>query len=154
MQKDIRYSGITQSLSDLDCPDGDLSLSHNIINENGAMRPIIFPDPEFTMGVGEVLFFVHSTANYKNYIYQSGNNIKAFRMSPDRVDYNFTFNLITGEILKKIESIGNTLIFLTDKRMCYVLYKADNYIALGDTIPECEISFGLKTNTKMYSRSE
>jgi len=151
MQKDIRYTGITQSLSDLDCPDGDLSLSHNIINENGAMRPIIFPDAEFTMGEGEVLFFVHSTANYKNYIYQSGNNIKAFRMSPGRVDYNFTFNFITGETLKKIESIGNTLIFLTDQRMCYVLFKTDNYIALGDTIPECEISFGLKTNTKMYS---
>ncbi len=152
MQKDIRYTGITQSLSDLDCPDGDLSLSHNIINENGAMRPIIFPDPDFTMGSGEVLFFVHSTSNYKNYIYQTGNYIKAFKINAGtRVDYNFSFNLITGEVLNKIESIGNTLILLTDQRMCYILFKSDNYISLGDTIPECDISFGLKTNTKMYS---
>lgn len=152
MQKDIRYNGITQSLSDLDCTDGDLSLSHNIINENGAMRPIVFPDAEFTMQSGEILCFVHSTANYKNYIYLSGSNIKAFKIdSGARSDYDFIFSLDSGETLNKIESIGNTVVVLTDKRMVYFLFKENSYVSLGDTIPECEISFGLNTSTKLYS---
>lgn len=152
MQKDIRYNGITQSLSDLDCPDGDLSLSHNIINENGAMRPIVFPDAEFTMSSGEVLCFIHSTTNNKNYIYLSGVDVKAFKIdSGVRSDYDFSFSLDTGEALNKIESIGNTVVVLTDKRMVYFLFKENSYIPLGDTIPECVISFGLNTVTRLYS---
>lgn len=74
-QKDIRYTGITQAVSDLDCSDGDLSISHNVINHNGAMRPIILPEPEFVLHEGEKLLYIHSTSENKNYILLSNRKI-------------------------------------------------------------------------------
>ena len=39
-RKNIIYTGIGRAISDLDSPDGELSMSHNIIRDNESMRPI------------------------------------------------------------------------------------------------------------------
>ena len=109
----IAYTGITQATSDLDCHDGDLSLSHNIILQNGAMRPVILPDAEFTMGSGELLIYVHSLSGYKNYLYVGNGVLKAFRIEDgDREDYVFSYSLGSGVEIKQVQSIGNTVIVL------------------------------------------
>lgn len=155
MEKNIAYTGITQAASDLNCEDGDLSISHNIINQNGAMRPIVVPDAEFSMGVGEKLMCVHTTSNYKNFIYQTGNGIKAFAMSGGtRKDYSISYVFASGEQLYKIESIGNTLILLTTKGMYYWLFSELDYTPLGSKIPEIPINFGLTTTPLLLSDTQ
>lgn len=151
-QKDIKYTGITQATSDLDCNDGELSISHNMINHNGAMRPVILPNPEFTLKAGETLLYIHSASNYRNFIYQQANSIKAFTIANDaRKEHDLSYNLKNGEAITKIESIGNTLILLTSSRLSYILWKEESYKFLGDTIPEVSISFGLKASPELRS---
>ncbi len=141
----ITYTGITQATSDLDCRDGDLSLSHNIISQNGAMRPILLPEAQFTMGEGEQLVYVHSTAGYKNYLYTtSAGQLKAFRLEDgQRTDYNFAYDIGTGTEVSQIQSIGNTLIVLASDSIHYILFKDSDYKYLGNKLPELGINFGL-----------
>lgn len=154
-QENIQYTGITQATTDLNCPDGDLSVSHNIINHNGAMRPIILPEAEFALNSGETLLYVHSTSGRKNFIYRSGNNIQAFTfLNNSRKDYSISYSLSSEEGLNKIESVGNTLILLTTKRMFYWLFSELDYNPLGSKIPEISINFGLTTTPLLYSDSE
>lgn len=154
-QENIKYTGITQATTDLDCPDGDLSVSHNIINYNGAMRPVILPEPEFTLKSGETLLYIHTTSAYKNFIYQTGNSIKAFTFTGNsRKDYTISYTLSDGEVFNKIESVGNTLILLTTKGMYYWLFKELDYTPLGNKIPEIPINFGLITTPVLYSDTE
>jgi hypothetical protein len=143
MEEKIIYKGETRALSDLDCPDGDLSLSLNVINENNALRPIILPDILFSMAAGETLLYIHSTADYKNYIYKTENSLKAFSFNNGiRNDFDFSESLY-GDTIRQIQSIGNTLILLTDRRMSYILFKENNYNLLGEKPPFASISFGL-----------
>lgn len=143
-QKDIKYTGITQATSDLDCNDGELSISHNMINHNGAMRPVILPNPEFTLKAGETLLYIHSASNYRNFIYQQANSIKAFTIVNNaRKEHDLSYNLKNGEAITKIESIGNTLILLTSSRLSYILFKENSYKYLGEKPEFPEIRFEL-----------
>ena len=145
----IAYTGITQATSDLDCHDGDLSLSHNIILQNGAMRPVILPDAEFTMGSGELLIYVHSLSGYKNYLYVENGVLKAFRIEDgDREDYVFSYSLGSGVEIKQVQSIGNTVIVLASDGIHYFLFKDNNYKYLGNKMPEVGISWGLVGSEK------
>lgn len=68
--KDVVYTGIGRAMSDMDCPDGELSVSHNIIRDNGAMRPIWLADEDkrLRLNAGERLVYIHKTADYRNVI--------------------------------------------------------------------------------------
>lgn len=89
-ESNIVYTGITQAASDLDCADGDLSLSHNLISQNGGMRAIVLPDAAFTLGEGERLVYIHSASGYKNYLYEKESLLRAFMLNEagERVDYD------------------------------------------------------------------
>ena len=127
-ESNIVYTGVTRATSDLDCPDGDLSLSHNLISQNGAIRPVVLPDEEFTMGEGEKLVYIHSTSGYKNYLYLSDGTLKAFKIEEGvRSDYDFAYTLGVGEAIRQIQSLGNTLMLMTNTSIRYVLYKGNNY---------------------------
>ncbi len=143
-EKNIVYTGITQATSDLDCPDGDLSISHNIINQNGTMKPIWIPDANFSMNDGERLLYIHTTTNYKNYIYLFGKDIRAFKfIGENRADYSFTYTIGVHEEVKQVQSVGNTVVLITNKTIQYLLFKDNVYIYLGDKAPELQMSFGL-----------
>lgn len=143
-EKNLRFTGLSANTSDFDCNDEDLAISYNMISENGAMRPVLLPEPEFTLQEGEILKFVHYTQSYKNYIYINGNFIKAFRFEEgNRTDLSFGYSLSAGEELNKIDSVGNTLIIVTSNIMSYLLFKDGNYVYLGEKPPFLPISFGL-----------
>lgn len=243
--KDIRYTGITQAGAELDCNDGDLSISHNIINQDGAMRPVIMPEPEFVLQETEKLLYVHSTSKYKNYIllrsskyenliqvYGDGTVVCAYPLestlkltcvwwdtdgeysitkeyvlaagtykteitiyeedlgdvsidiseddiykyrvtghyefyedsfggwseqgisgsdrnrlclfSPDKPDKREDFYNLNNRELYKVNSIGNTLVILTNQGLVYALYTSGKYEILGANPPFPSISFRLE----------
>ena len=43
MIKEIKYNGYTANPSDYECADGDLALTMGLVQENGAMKPILPP---------------------------------------------------------------------------------------------------------------
>lgn len=154
-ERNIIYSGITQAASDFDCKDGELSLSHNIISRDGSMRPIVLPDTLFTLEEGETLLFVHSVASRKNYIFLKGGKVGAFRLDGStRHDYTLS-HTVEGSV-RSVQAVGNTLVLVTDRGMSYVLWKEDieEYLSLGEKIPDVDISFGLVGRSRLYSVSD
>lgn len=164
-EKNIVYSGITQASSDLDCKDGELSICHNLINENGSMRPVLLPEAEFTLATGEELLYVHNGTGYKNYIikksdfvndgsgYEFKTSIRAFKIEEGRrMDY--AVSIATGNGILQVQASGNTLIFCTDEGMRYMLFKEGDYVCLDGQLPHLNIQFGLTGHTRLYSYSD
>ena len=150
-ESNIRYTGITQATSDLDCADGDLSLSHNLISQNGGMRPIVLPDAEFTLGEGERLVYIHVMSQYKNYLVTTTDGKLGF------YDQDFQYELIEGfsgaDSILSVSSVGNTVIVFSDEGMHYLLYRDGSYEYLGQKPPETVISFSLTGKSQVLVKS-
>ena len=150
-ESNIRYTGITQATSDLDCADGDLSLSHNLISQNGGMRPIVLPDAEFTLGEGERLVYIHVMSQYKNYLVTTTDGKLGF------YDQDFQYELIEGfsgaDSILSVSSVGNTVIVFSDDGMHYLLYRDGSYEYLGQKPPETVISFSLTGKSQVLVKS-
>ena len=143
-EKNLRFTGLSCNTSDFDCNDEDLAISFNMVSESGSMRPVLLPETEFTLKENEILKFIHYTQSDKNYIYINGNSIRGFQFKDEnRTDLSFGYTLSSGEELKKIDAVGNTLIIVTSDRMSYLLFKEGNYEYLGEKPPFLSISFGL-----------
>ena len=69
MIKDIKYSGYSAVPSDYECSDGELALSLNLINEEGALKPFLPPLECFTIPQGFNLLLIHNTPLGKNFIF-------------------------------------------------------------------------------------
>lgn len=184
MNKDIRYNGYTAVPSDYDSQDGDLAVSVNLIQEDGAIHPIFPAKVMTTLPTQCKVVCVHDTAQYKHYIIVS-KHIEETEPSNiyhtdlywidgedllSRYDYVDTyppehpeegvgyfnkfseyfiygFESTEGYIdIKSVEPIGNTLVVVTDEGMHYALWKGETttYTYLGEHIPECGLSFGLR----------
>ena len=147
-ESNIRLTGLSANTSNLDCNDGDLDISLNLISENGSMRAVTFPEPFLTLNTDENLLFVHNTSSRKIFICSKSDHLIGFELSDasEREEVPIDYTLQGEERWEKITSIGNTLIILTDKRMSYILLKDDGYQYLGEKPPFLSISFGLRGN--------
>lgn len=153
MIKDIKYSGYTAQPSDYQSPDGDLAVSLNLINEDGAMAGIQSPKKEREMpSEGINVLFVHKTATYTHYI--------AFDTSNFRLRYSVGINGSFVEIpdhsfysINHINAVGNTLLVFTESDIHYLLWQDNSYTYLGTHLPEVSISFGLVGHPRLYSKS-
>ena len=165
MQKEIKYTGFTETPSDYECLDGDLATVVGMVPEDAAMKPIQEPTTLFklpsSLGTWNVVF-VHKNTGYKHYIVcnertVSGVNRKYYywieNFTPGQslepiTDFNGS-NLIDsfddGREVYELNGIGNTLVILTSEGSQYYLWKGvDNvYNDLGNRFPELELSFGL-----------
>ncbi|MDD3037139.1 hypothetical protein [Bacteroides sp.] len=146
-QKEIKYTGITSTPSDYDCPDGDISTMINLINENGNLVPVNSPETIFTLENAQKIVYIHKTSDYCNYIIHNiGNNKVESKISYFTENPANTTNILSlgGKKLYEITSIGNTLVILTDNGLIYALYKSGSYETLGNNPPFPSISFRLK----------
>lgn len=145
MIQEIKYSGITTSPSEYDCPDGDVASMMNLVNEKGNLMPVTPPKTLITLKSGQKVLYIHKTSNYCNYIVHDtsneGNNICYFTES------STLFKEITSlaeKELYQINSIGNTLVILTSQGLIYGLFSSGNYEILGSNPPFPAISFRLR----------
>ena len=150
-QQDIRYGGYATTPNDRDCPDGPLATSINLINEDGALQPLIEPDGLFTLPAGYKLWCIHATAVFKHYIVETDEHELAW------IDENNTSNVepidnYSATTIHQVTTVGNTLCVLDNNGLHYILWQADNnrYTYLGQKPPMVELSFGLSEN-KMIS---
>lgn len=135
---DIIYTGLGRAVNDIEAPDGELSISHNIIRDNGSMRPIWIPEECISLEDGETMVFLHRTADHKkNYVVRTGGNLMFF--SEDNPERMYIMDVGNGEI--SVTSIGNTLLVVTSSGLDYVLFKESEYKVLGKKPPIADISF-------------
>lgn len=154
--KKIQLRGISRTPSDRMSADGGLAESIGFETDMQELA-VNVPATDVTTELGlkdEVqgaeVVYIHKTNDYCNYIAKNASGVGQIDGNGFHAFYMFE----TGESLKEIKSVGNTLILLmantndethVTQRMQYVLYKDENYIDLGDEIPEPRID--VKTQT-------
>ena len=148
---EVKYQGITANTSDYECHDGELSVSANLISEEGYLKPLPQPktlfDADTQLGIGVKILFIHATPLFRHYIVQKTDMYLAWAdadsSSPSLINFTDSpYNII------KLASIGNTLIALTYSGVFYFNFKPDsnNYKSLGQKPPMVHIQFGLSEN--------
>lgn len=139
MNKELKYNGYSANPSDHECADGDLATALGLIQEDGALKPILPPAVTMTLNTGEVVKYIHRVSNTDHYITVNTSNDVHWRSNNV---CTLLHNFLNKEIFQ-IVGIGNTLIVLANDGMHYFLWKDNEYLYLGTEIPECPISFGL-----------
>ena len=141
MIKEVKYSGITTSPSDYECPDGTLSENIGLLYEDGALRPINRPNRLKYLTQGTTCTHVHNVNGTKHYI--TLNNKEIGWIGEDfGTERRLCLTDNMGDIFQ-ISSIGNTLVILTSTGIYYFLWKDNTYKGLGSHLPELSLSFGL-----------
>ena len=159
MNKDIKYTGYTAVPTDYDAPDGDLALSLNMINEDGALRSIRPPRPRMVIPMGYRLLLVHSVPGRVNYIFMTEGADSAFGLSwlpEEGNDDEYTLIDTKNQLshYRCITIVGNTLAVATADGVHYLLWKDDGYRYLGTRPPFIPISFGAyKVGTLLTTKS-
>lgn len=150
MNKELKYNGYTANPSDYECPDGDLALSLGLVPEDGALKPVLPPSVVLTLSAGEAVKYIHKTSSFTHYITYFSGTKKAYFIDADTkkktsiTTYTFT--------LHHFDAIGNTLLAFTDEGIYYYLWQDGAYKALGNHIPDVEVSFGLVGHPRLFSR--
>ena len=148
---DVKFGGQTAQPSEYACPDGDLALSLNLINEEGSVKPIREPSVIGNIGPGYQMF-IHKAGTVANYItYRPATRsvqwagTQAEGLFPEPIPISFDQNI--GKIVS-IASVGYILIISTDSNLFYVRYNANtnSYVVLGSRLPEIKLDLALKLN--------
>lgn len=154
MTKDVLYTGLTRQPDDNLSADGTLALCHNLINEDGALRPI--PQPRKILSLGDYkILTIHTTPAGDNYILttrqvEDGSfslyyTVKTAETHPDILPQ--VTQIAPGIPLsgyRDISVIGNTLILACDDGLHYILFRDGRYKYLGTKIPTPSIQFALR----------
>lgn len=151
MIKEIKYNGFSASPSDYESPDGDLASMINMVNEKGGLIAVTPPETIFTLESGQKVLYIHKTSDYCNYIVydtQEGEKNGKICFFTDDATNLKDITTISNRELYQINSIGNTLVILTNKGLIYALYKSGNYVIMGDKPEFPSISFRLQGTQK------
>lgn len=161
MIKQIQLRGISRSPSDRLTDDGGCAESLNVQLEQQELAPMLTPQEvsryvSSTAPIPGKPLYIHKGNGYNNLIcLEKGTGVEtdsivARVVKPAELGNQTIYEFEEGETLKDITSIGNTIIISTSKRMWYVVRvnrDGDEYMELGDKIPEPNVSF----RTKMYA---
>ena len=147
MIQDVKYNGYSASPSDYEIPDGELACSMNLIKEVEGVKALYPPSLIFHLTDGQKVSHIHTTNSFKHYIISSSSNQIYWVDDKDEKKELKDLHVFDTDVkIHQIHSIGNTIEILTDNGMFYTLWKEDsqNYSFLGNSIPECSISLGLR----------
>ena len=141
--------------------DGELSECVNLIPKAGELVNIQTPETvkttqvvdnvstevDVTLNSGETLLYIHETSRYKHYITTYNDTLYWFdHDSLTRISLS-----VNSEDVKKIVSIGNTIILLRESGLLYLLWEEGDYKNLGSRIPEVYMDFYLRGYGEYYS---
>ena len=159
MIKEIKYNGYSANPSDYECADGDLATTMGLIQEDGAMKPVLPPSTILTLAEGKKVVFIHETSAFKHYIISDDMKTSADMTSSATLSWMnegdselTTLSWVPGYV--GVQAIGNTLMIICEERVLYFLWKEGAYDYLGDHIPDVDISFGLVGHPRLFSVSD
>ncbi len=152
MKQEIKYNGYSANPSDYECADGDLAASIGVVNEDGALKPVLPPSLYMQLNDGETVKYIHKTSLFTHFIIYNSSDHKIYS-----IDKETTFRTTIGTLsytLSHFDGIGNTLLAFTDDGIYYYLWKDGAYKLLGNHIPNVDISFGLVGHPRLFSMSD
>lgn len=151
MIKEIKYNGYSAVPSDYESADGDLAAAFGVIPENGALQPALSPSLKFRLGVDETVKFIHKTS-FTHYIVYHRSSRDVYYINDISGSRNPIGTLPSPA--SRFDAIGNTLLAFTDGGVYYYLWKDNAYVALGNHIPDVQLSFGLVGHPRLFSLSD
>lgn len=133
-QINLIFKGETHSPPSGISTDGDCSHVVNLRYKDGAWRPIGLPETLYVPAdESRKIIFVHKNESYEHYISYDGASVYYECYENDGVLQATGFQKFADlPGLIKVESCGNTLIFLTETGVFYALFNMGNYTFLGD----------------------
>lgn len=172
MNKEIRYSGYTAQPSDYEALDGQLSLAINLINEDGAITPILGPRHLFKMPLNTVYdgtdtpapqpddCFIHTLSDgHKHLLVRYGDMLlytpvdpsedSALKVPDSLADWKECH--INGTIGSnaRYTALGNILVIATDSRLIRLQFVDGDYVDVGE-MPMPAVSFYLTNKLAEY----
>ena len=152
MVKDIKYNGYTSVPADYECPDGDLAGVVNMLPDEYGLSPMFPPVTDLLLDNGYDVIYWHKSNNVNNYIVCHQSVYYYIKVSDvDDDTHTGTLHLIkdlsSDGKMYQVNSIGNTLLVLTEKGNNYFLWENEgqgSYKDLGTHLPELPLSFGLQ----------
>lgn len=143
MNKDITYSSYATTPADYRCPDGQLAAALNLINEDGALRPISAPRTLHSgFGATDRVFIHRLPDDSYNYVcYRASTKLLYWLKSDFTTPTNSTITSV--DALYSLAVIGNTLALATPAGLVFVLWSDSAYTFLGSRPPRLYVEFGL-----------
>lgn len=144
---EIKYKGLSTVPSDYDSEDGELSTCLNLINEDGSLKPILSGTKLFSLSrAGERIVYIHRmVGTYTHYVIKYGNQL-LYRTDSDATE-NLILTFSSDTVITEVNSMGNTIIILTNEGVFYCLWKNSEYKTLGQKPPDLDICFGLSCDS-------
>lgn len=132
MTQDIKFQGLSNSPSDYDAQDGELGTCLNLINEDGALKPIAQPvitDSNITIPDGATIELVHKVTHdntiHSHYIIRRADDTWCWTEKDG--DGTFTDIDLDGFKVNAVTPVGNILNFVGDTNIMYAYWKTNGY---------------------------
>ena len=152
MIKEIKYNGYSAVPSDYECADGDLAAAFGVVPENGAIHPVLSPTTKFQLDNGDAVMFIHKTSSPTHYIVYNSKSKNVTYINSGS-DTRYPIDTLEAPA-SRFDAIGNTLLAFTSGGIYYFLWKDGAYVALGNHIPDVQLSFGLVGHPRLFSLSD
>ena len=135
--------GVSRNSDDTLSKDGECLELINSRTKDGSITPVGKLILEQAFPSNHKPVYVHNNAGYQHFIvYDKSTGKVYYDYKKEDGKYISTVSLICeAPSLKKIESIGNTLIMITENNIFYSLFKGDSYVRLGSKPPFPVIQF-------------
>ena len=131
-RQEVIFKGLTNSPSDYDCQDGELATCLNLINEDGALKPIQQPvvaEQNITLGKGDVIEFVHKVTHdetiHSHYIIRKSDDTW-YWMEKGGDGTKYTIDL-DGFHVNAVTAVGNILSFIGESKILYCYWNNGVY---------------------------
>ena len=153
MIKDIKFSGYTAVPSDYECQDGQLAMSLNLVNDDGHIVAVEPPVEIAELSALKPVKLVRIHGD-RLVVVSGGDSASVWFLPPlDNRTYDAPVSIGHVSDVVNISTVGNTLILHTPDSMLYYLWKDGEYISLGSSLPDIQLSFGLIGHPRLWSRS-
>lgn len=151
MIKEIKYNGYTANPSDYECADGDLALTMGLVQENGAMKPILPPTNVCYFDANIKVIYIHKTAYFTHYVLYNSNDYSLYWSdvkTPSVLHFISKF-----PELHSISTIGNLIVVLLENNTIYIKWDYTTYMVLGNKPPFVTIDFKLTDESQSTTNS-
>ena len=148
MLKEIKYRGISRAMSDMGVADGGLAECANLMLDHDEIAPIVPPKKITALpdNLSYDLLFIHKSPGFdgEHYICLYNNSIYYLTAAAAVNMLGTNGALDSGEVVKDVKAVGNTVIATTTSRMRYFLWTTSTvatgaYKYLGSNIPSLEV---------------
>lgn len=147
----INLGGVTRVPDDTMAQNGDLALALNLSSDGDGLKMLEKPMPMFQLRQGETVLCVHQNDGYKHYITSYDGKLwwgtaPVSLLTPPPV---WSPAEMGTSDASQATVMGNTVITQGSK-MEYWLWDGEKYLALGDSLPNLKMRFGLDSELTVY----